>query len=252
MPDTDKWTKATVVDRIVWDEGLFTSRLDLSPDFKPGQFATLALADDDADGDDDALVKRAYSIASAPNQPLEFFIVHVDGGALSPRLWGLEPGQEVWVRNKIAGLFTLDRVPDGEVLWLVATGTGLAPYISMLRQGDVFDRFEHVVVVQGARYARQLAYREELMAMTATRPVTYVPTCTREKCGGLLTGRVTDLLEGGVLEGQVGHTLHPDGHHVMLCGNPEMVMGMLAMLKARGMQLHKPREEGQVHIEKYW
>lgn len=149
--DEDAWHRATVTERQVWDDGLFTSTLDLVRDFKPGQFATLGL---EVDGEP---VKRAYSIASAPGAPLEFYVVQVDDGKLSPRLFALEPGDQVWVRDRIAGLFTLDRVEDGGVLWLVGTGTGLAPYISMLREGSLWERWDRVVVVHGARHARQLS-----------------------------------------------------------------------------------------------
>lgn len=245
MFDPASWHEARVVSRQVWDDGLFTSRLDVAKDFEPGQFATLGLV---VDGE---TVKRAYSVASAPGRPLEFFIVQVDGGKLSPRLWALEPGQTVWVRDRIAGLFTLRDTEDGGTLWLVSTGTGLAPYISMLRQGDVLQRFDRIVVVHGVRHASQLAYREELEAFAGDR-VTYVPCLSRDDAPGCLRGRVTSLFHSGALEEYVGDRLESEGHHVMLCGNPDMVVDAVTMLEARGLQVRKPRRPGQIHLERYW
>jgi ferredoxin--NADP+ reductase len=246
MPD-EKWTTATVVDRQVWDDGLWTFRLDVEKDFKPGQFTTLAL---ERGGE---LVKRAYSIASAPNRPLEFYVVVVDDGALTPSLWNLKQGEQVLVRDKAAGLFTLDRIPSGGTLWLVATGTGLAPYVSMLRDGCCFDRFEHVVIVHGVRYARQLGYREELERFVEKDPrFTYVPAVTRDDAPGCLKGRLTDLVENGQLEARVGRELGVGKGQVMLCGNPEMVELMIGLFKDRGMFVHRPKEPGHVHTERYW
>lgn len=245
MFDPESWHEATVVDRKVWDDGLFTSTLDVSRDFEAGQFATLGLV---VDGE---AVKRAYSVASAPGRPLEFFIVQVEGGRLSPRLWALEPGQRVFVRDRIAGLFTLRDTEDGGTLWLVSTGTGLAPYISMLRQGDVLRRFDRIVVVHGVRHASQLAYRDELLGHDPAR-VTYVPCASREDAPGCLRGRITSLLEDGSLEAAVDDRIVTERHHVMLCGNPDMVVDTVALLQARGLVVRKPRKPGQIHLERYW
>lgn len=248
MFDPERWTLATVTDRTSWAEGLFTVHLDEARDFHGGQFTKLGL---EVDGDP---VSRAYSIASAPGAPLEFYVVAVEGGALSPRLEALRPGDTVWVQNKQLGGFTAERVPDSRDLWLIGTGTGTAPYISMLRHREQLARFDNVVIVQGARYAAQLGYADELRAATASGRVRVVNTVTREDPGGtVVSGRITTLFADGRLEDAAGMAVDGDHAHVMLCGNPAMIKEMRSLLQEhRGMTLHTPRRHGRVHIERYW
>lgn len=246
MFDPDTWQKARIIDRREWDDGLFTARLDVVRYFKAGQFATLGL---EVDGEP---IKRAYSLSSSPGSNLEVYVIEVEDGQLSPRLWRLAVGDEIWLRDKIAGLFTLDRVEPGGTLWLVATGTGLAPYVSMLRHRMVFELFERVVVVHGARTGPQLGYRDELERFVASHGLVYVPATTRAEVEGALHGRITDLFESGALEEAVGAELAGEGHQVMLCGNPAMVDDMRGLLEARDLSLWLPKRPGQIHIERYW
>lgn len=247
MYDPLKWSSARVTSRKLWDDGLFTFVLDQAPTFLPGQFAMLAL---EINGE---VVKRAYSIASAPGAPLEFYVVRVEGGALTPGLFDLNPGDHVLVWHKIAGQFTVAADHHADVLWLIGTGTGIAPYISMLRDGALFETHKRVVLVHGSRTASQLAYREELEALTLTHPFTYIPALTREDAPGALRGRLPDLLASGALEDAAGVRATSPGHRVMLCGNPEMVKSAMALYAERDMLLLTPRRpEGAVHIEKYW
>jgi ferredoxin--NADP+ reductase len=248
MFDPDHWTVATVTDRLTWDDGLFTLRLNLAKDFEAGQFAKLGLM---IDGEH---VHRAYSIGSAPGAPLEFYIVRVDGGQLTPHLDRLAPGDPVGVMNRIAGGFVLSKVPDDDarVLWLLATGTGLAPYVSMLRHGALWDRFDRVIVVHGVRDRKQLGYREELEAVAAERPgLVFLPACTRDEVPGCLTGRIPSLLASGALEAAGGAAMDTSAH-TMICGNPEMIAAMREALAARGVLLHTPRRHGNLHLERYW
>ncbi len=246
MSQLADWTTLTVTGVRTWDPGLFTLTFDARPAFRAGQFCTLGWAHDDE------VVKRAYSIASAPEAPLELFVVEVEGGRLSPHLAKLRPGDTIPMRPKIAGLFTLERVPEGGTLWLVATGTGIAPYLSMLRSGAVWARHERVVLVHGVRTRGQLAYREEILAMTADPRVTYVPIVSRERVPGALFGRTTTALLDGTLESAAGRALTVDDAHVLLCGNPAMIDEMERELGARGLALHTSMEPGRVHLERYW
>lgn len=241
----DRWEVTRVAARRTWDDGLFTLRLDAARDFTPGQFTRVGLRLDDHD------VHRAYSIASAPGRPLELFVVRVEGGRLTPSLDALAPGDALWVDRRCRGKFTAAALPDdARRLWLVGTGTGLAPYVAMLRDGAVLDRFDEVVVVHGARWARQLAYREELAAEDGWR---YVAALTREDADGLPRGRLPDLLASGALEAAAGLRLDPDaGDHVLLCGNPSMIEAMKDRLAARGLPPHTRRAPGRVHTERYW
>lgn len=240
------WDTLTVTGVTTWAPGLFTLSFDARPSFRAGQFCTVARRDDAG------VCKRAYSIASAPGAPLELFVVEVEGGRLSPFLARLRPGDALRMRPKIAGLFTLDRVPSGGTLWLVATGTGLAPYVSMLREGALWERHDHVVLVHGVRTPGQLAYRSELASLAGSRPLTVVPVVSRAPEPGLLAGRVTTALEEGRLEAAAGRRFSARDSHVLLCGNPAMIDEMETRLADRGLVLHTAAHPGQVHLERYW
>src|SRR5690606_33653892 len=187
-----------VTKKTTWAPGLITLQLGASSiDFTPGQFFTLGLKNDSA------LVRRSYSAASAPGAPLQFFLSAVADGTLTPQLFALSEGDSLWLDTTPLGFFTLHEVPASRTLWLVATGTGLGPYLSMLRSGgELLDRFERIVVVHGVREPNRLAYRSELEQLTAESPrVAYVPTLSAgEQPGpGALSGRVTSNFESGAL-----------------------------------------------------
>jgi ferredoxin/flavodoxin---NADP+ reductase len=243
------WTRAQVLARTDWTEGLATLKLDaqLLP-FIPGQFANLAL------DIGEQRVRRSYSVASAPGTPPEFYVTRVAGGALSPSLVALEPGDAVWLDTRCAGLFTLEWMPDAaRELWLIATGTGVGPYISLLRSGLLLPRFERVVIVHGTRTQLELGYREELEAAARDARVSYVPSVTRENPGhGVLTGRIPELLRDGQLEAAAGLPFDAERSHFMVCGNPAMINDSIATLEQRGFRRNKRREPGHITIEKYW
>ena len=244
----DGWAKAEITRRVRWDVGLSTLQLNAIRDFQPGQFVKLGL------GLPQGFVSRAYSIASAPAHPLEFFIVRVDGGVLSPHLDALAPGQAVFVGPKISGHFTLAAIPDDDarVLWAISTGTGLAPTISMLRDAAVWARFDRVIVIHGARTLAQLAYGDELDALAQRRPLKVIRAATREAGPGVLAGRLPDLLDSGDLEWRVDEAISAGRCHVMLCGNPDMIREMRERLTARGLPTAAPGRPGSVHVERYW
>lgn len=231
-----------------WAEGLMTLTVEATPQpFKPGQFLNLGLPFGEE------TVFRPYSLASAPGAPLEVFLSEVQSGAFSPSLFQSKVGDRVLVDPTPRGFFTLDWVPAARELWMVATGTGLGPFISMLRSGEPFRRFERVVVAHGVRLANHLAYAEELRDLSGAQPgLVVVPLVSRGTLPGALDGRVTSALSDGRLETAAGLTLHPERSHVMLCGNPEMIEEMLGLLADRGLQRHRTRRPGHVTVEKYW
>lgn len=246
------------------------------PDFLPGQFVKLGLPR--AEGPEPVstagrsrsgprLVRRAYSIASSPRQrdALELLIVRVETGKLTPRLWTLEPGGRVWLDDKISGHFTLNPVPPGKNLIMVATGTGIAPYVSMLRTYAEAPPWRQAVVINGVRYAADLAYREELEALAAAHDhIVYIPITSREpeapphqplagrKHWTGLRGRVQQVLEPHAYEALVGASLNPCDCQVMLCGNPDMIVSVQRMLEERGFHVHSPAQPGNIHYERYW
>jgi ferredoxin/flavodoxin---NADP+ reductase len=198
-------------------------------------------------------VKRSYSASSAPGQPLEFYLSLVEGGALTPGLFDLAVGDSVNLDPKALGFFTLSEVPECETLWLIATGTGLGPFVSMVRHGEGLRRFSRVVVVHGARASEQLGYREELEGAAAQDPrLTYVPVVSRSEApAGGLSGRITTAFTSGALEERVGLKIDAKSH-LLFCGNPQMIEEMVVSLKARGLSKHKRREPGHFNFEKYW
>jgi len=243
------WEEAKLVGKHKWDEGLYTLTLDRALDFQPGQFVNLGVIIEGK------RVKRAYSIGSAPGAPLEFFIVEVDNGALTPRVLARPVGETVLVNARPAGFFTLNWVADARDLWLVSSGTGLAPYISMLRHGEIWDRFERVIVLHGVRFAAQLAYVDELRQHGADHPgrLVYVPVVSRQpEAEGVVHGRVTSALTNGELEAIVGRLPDPALDHAMLCGNPAMLDDMQALLEERGLSINRRKKPGQITVERYW
>jgi ferredoxin--NADP+ reductase len=248
-------------------------------DFEPGQFANLALmpppeaiaaqaaADEAGDGPKRRrpgrvrLVRRAYSIASPPTEKrwLEFYIVAVDEGALTPRVFDLEVGDRLFMDTKIKGHFTLEDVPDGKTLVTVATGTGLAPFLSMYKQyKDTPGRFEKFVFIHGVRVEEDLGYRDQLVQMAKDDPrVVYLPAVSRAPQDSPYTGyrgRVTAMFSDGTYERVMGRKLHPETDHVFLCGNPAMIDQLEAELTDRdGFTVKSPRQkDGNLHFERYW
>jgi ferredoxin/flavodoxin---NADP+ reductase len=228
--------------RVQPDDSLF--------DFKPGQFAVLGLlgreprvpeaASEETAPDPAKMIRRAYSIASSSveRRYVEIYLTLITSGQLTPRLFALKHGSRLFLGPKASGVFTLDRAAPGKAVVLIATGTGLAPYISMLRTMLVSDTQRRFVVLHGARYGWDLGYRGELESLTRLRPnFTYIPSITRPDEDPHFqghTGRVQTLLEQGVVEKESGITLDPAQADVFLCGNPDMVTAVKAILEAKG------------------
>jgi ferredoxin--NADP+ reductase len=239
------------------------------PKFTPGQFAVLGLPPEAprcelADPDEEehkpgALIRRAYSIASSSvaRENLELYITLVRSGALTPRLFALEPGDRLWLGPKITGRFTLDDAPEEADLVLVATGTGLAPYMSMLRTMLPQGGERRIAVFLGARHSWDLGYQSELMTMARQNPsFTYQTIISRPAeepvpWGGP-AGYVQDLWQGDHLERAWGTRPEPDSTRIFLCGNPSMIEDMVTILDDEGFREHSRKEPGHVFVERYW
>ncbi|EJN02058.1 ferredoxin--NADP reductase [Herbaspirillum sp. YR522] len=241
-----------------WTDKLLTFRTTRPAgyQFVAGQFARLGL---EIDGE---IVSRAYSITSSPTDDvLEYYAIVVPDGKFTTCLDGLRPGAPVWVEKLSYGFMTADRFTDGRDLWMLATGTGLGPYLSILQQPDVWQRFAHLVVVHGVRHQEELAYREQLDALReqaaargwAARLHT-LRAVTRDDRppADLLQGRITTLLADGSLERVVGTQIEPQHARVMACGNPEMVTQVREILRERGMTPLRRSGGGQFVTEDYW
>ena len=245
------WVTGKVVNVQNWTDALFslTVHAPVKP-FTAGQFAKLGL---DIDGE---RVQRAYSYVNAPHNPdLEFYLVTVPDGKLSPRLAALKPGDEVLVVSEAAGFFVLEEIPDCETLWMLATGTAIGPYLSILEEGKDLDRFKNLVLVHAARYAADLSYLPQMRALEAryAGKLRIHTVVSRETAPGMLTGRVPALIESGALEAAVGLPMNAETSHVMLCGNPQMVRDTQQLLKeTRQMTKHLRRRPGHMTAEHYW
>lgn len=237
--------------------------------FEPGQFAVLGLPAEaprvvGADPEDPppkpgTLIRRAYSIASSSRQKefLEFYVALVRSGSLTPRLFALEPGQKLFLGPKFAGLFTLKQVPPNANVVMVATGTGIAPYMSMLRTHLAEDGHRRTAVIHGARHASDLGYRHELEALERQFPhFAYIPVISRPQqerhpwTGE--TGYVQDVWRRGVVAERWGFPPTPEHTHALLCGNPAMIEEMISLLKAEGYREDTGNQPGHIHTEKYW
>ena len=237
-------------------------------DFKPGQFAVLGLMGDETripEADDEEpppepgkLIRRAYSIASSSVEKryVEFYVTLITSGQLTPRLFALPYGHRLFLGPKASGMFTLDRMPPGKAAVLIATGTGLAPYMSVLRTMLVNDTTRPYVVLHGARYSWDLGYRAELESLVRLRPnLTYIPSITRPDEDLHFrghTGRIQNLLAKGIVETLSGIQLDPAQVEVFLCGNPDMIRTVKEILVPRGFKPDRAKEPGTIHVEEYW
>jgi len=253
----EKFTRQRLLEVQTLTPNLFTLRTTRDPGFRftAGQFARLGVRKPSG-----CIVWRAYSMVSAPHDEfLDFFSIVVPDGEFTSELSRLSVGDELLVEKQAFGFLTLDRFPDGRDLWLLATGTGIAPFLSILQDFEAWQRFERIVLVYSVRQQRELAY-QQLIADLPQREyleglgdkLTYVPVVTREQVPGALHGRITQLIETGELERAAGLALSPEHSRIMLCGNPQMIEDTRAVLKTRDLQLALTRRPGQVAVENYW
>lgn len=244
---SETWLSGRVVENRHWSESLFSLRVEgVRVGFRAGQFVRIAL--DTVPGDAGQRVARAFSFVNPPQDPtLEFYGVIVPEGPLSPRLARLAAGDTLYVAPNPAGFLVLDEVPQAETLWLVSTGTGLAPFLSILRTEEPWQRFRRVVVVHAVRYARELAYRE----LIAATPAHYVTFVSREAHAGSLAGRIPAALRDGRLAAAAGVPID-ERSHFMLCGNPQMLRDTTAALAERGLRKHRRRTPGHITVESFW
>lgn len=244
-----QWLQGTVVGWRGWTESLVSLQVEAAIEpYRAGQFIKLAL---EIDGE---VVGRPYSLVNPPQaRPLEFCFGIVPGGPLSGRLARLRAGDPVLVAPRAAGFLTVEEVPPARDLWLVATGTGIGPFLSILRCEAPWQRFAHVVLVQAARRAAELLYGEPIRALAAARGsrFRFVPFVSREATDFALPGRVPTAIADGALEARAGVAISTESHF-MLCGNPRMVDDVTAVLATRGLRKHQRKNPGHISVENYW
>lgn len=235
-----------------WTPMLWSLRTDRPEGYRfaPGHYAKLGLTDPDGQ-----TVWRPYSIVSATDDPeLEFLIVLIPGGAFSEPLSRIEVGQTIQLASALFGFFLEPQLAPGDTLWMLATGTGLGPYVSLLRTPGALDRYRRVIVVHSVRLAAELAYRDEIEALAAASDgrMTYLPVVTREAGATPLSGRIPALIADGTLAQFAQTPLDAATGRVMVCGNPDFTTDMRALLNERGFLPCRRGNAGSMLFEKYW
>ena len=238
-----------------WTDTLFSFVTTRDPGFRfqNGQFTMIGL---ELNG---RPLLRAYSMASANyEETLEFFSIKVANGPLTSRLQHLAEGDSVLVGRKPTGTLILDNLLPGKHLYLLGTGTGLAPFLSLIKDPEVYERFDRVVLVHGCRKVAELAYMDTICDDLPNDPhigaevaakLTYYPTVTREPFEN--RGRITDLIEGGKLFADTGlPPLNPETDRVMLCGSPHMLSDLQALLLSRKFSEGNHSTPGHFVVEK--
>ena len=238
-----------------WTNRLFSFKTTRSPGFrfKNGHFTMIGI---EREGKP---LLRAYSMASANyDDELEFFSIKVADGPLTSRLQNIQVGDELLVNSKATGTLVLDNLLPGRNLYLVATGTGLAPFLSIVRDPELYQRFDRVVLTHGCRYIEDLAYQREIthdlpqhdyLGEEISAKLVYYPTVTREKFRN--NGRLTDLLRSGKLPADIGlDPIDPADDRFMICGSPSMLKEICALLDSRGFRESRHGRQAHYVIER--
>lgn len=246
------WVTGKVVDIKYWTNQLFTIIVHAPVEmFIAGQFAKIGMKINNL------VIQRAYSYLNSPdNSNLEFYITTIQGGRLTPFLRSLQLGDTIMLTRKSFGHFILEKIPSCENLWMLATGTGISPYLSILEYCDSkLDAFSNIVLVHAVRFYENLNYlfkMKKLQKIYHNR--LHIQTVlSREHSVCSLYGRIPMLLENNLLEEKVGLRLNPHNSHVMLCGNPRMIFDVRRVLQKKyNMKDNLKNSVGQITQERYW
>ena len=247
--------RETVLEVHHWTENLFTLKTTRDPGFRfdSGEFAMMGL---EVDG---RPLLRAYSVVSAPyDEQLEFLSIKVPNGPLTSRLQHVKPGDTILVNRKATGTLLLHNLEPGKSLWLLSTGTGLAPFLSIIKDPTVYERFDRVILTHTVRNKNELVCGEkaledlkqnEYIGELAAEKLIYYPTVTREPFQN--EGRITDLIRSGKVFADLGlEPLNPADDRVMICGNPHMTAELTKYMEDQGFEMGANNKPGTFVIEK--
>lgn len=254
----EKFTIETVLSVRCWSDSLFSFTLTRPAHFRftAGQFARIGIKAGNEN------IFRAYSIVSSPYaDTLEFFSIVVPDGAFTSKLQHLKAGDQLLLEKIPYGFLTLTRYqkPLPQDLWLLATGTGLAPFLSMLQDFEPWQNYQHIVLAYSVRTSEELAYTQEIEQIVQNfaengAVFQFLPIITRldpQTKPDILQQRLPVLIANGQLEQLAGIKFDASSSHVMLCGNPQMVEDTRNALKAKGLSMNR-RGEGNIAVENYW
>lgn len=245
-----QWLSGRVARKTQWNDTHYSLVIAADgPSFVAGQFIRVGM------DLGDERVGRPYSLVNPPQEPeLEIFFNIVPEGPLSRELAALEAGDTIWLAAAANGFLTLKEVPPHtKDLWLLATGTGVGPFLSMLQTDEPWQRFDKVILGYGVRQRDNLGYGELIAQLRQEHPEQFhfVPFITGEAAADAFPCRIPETLADGRLEQRVGVSLDPARSHVMLCGHSEMISDVVTILGERGMRRHRRREPGHISTEKY-
>ncbi len=258
MAKENKYTIEKITYVKQWTDHLFSFKITRDTGFKfiPGQFARLGVKKED-----DEFVWRPYSIVSADyDEELEFYSIVVPDGEFTQRIKDIKIGDEIYIDKTNYGLLTTDRFENGKDLWFLSTGTGLAPFISILYDFSIWEQYDKVILVHCAREAEELTYQEiindffnhEYYGDLVKDKLQYIKILTRDDKGGDLYGRITTLIENGELEKFAKVPLTIENSRIMICGNPQMVDDTRKLLATKGLTVSKRSKPGNMAVENYW
>ena len=244
------WVDAKVIENIHWTDALYSLRVEGDiGDYQAGQFGRLGLMIDDK------IIGRPYSFVSAPHEDFyEFYSINVPEGLLSPKLADLKAGDHIYLGKKANGFLILDEIPESEDLWMISTGTGIGPFLSICKTEEPWKRFKRVVLIHAVRHAEELTYRELIDSVKEKHPdqFDYVPFVSREETDFALPGRIPNALKKGQLEDRINLKIENGKSQIMLCGNPDMVKDVRETLEKRGLTKNLRRTPGSISTENYW
>lgn len=263
----EKYTRETITNLRVWVPGKLFSFTCTRPSgfrFTAGQFARLGVENTLKLPGEPDIIWRAYSMVSGPfDEHLEFFSIVVPDGAFTSHLSKLEVGSPIYIDKTNFGFLTTARFETGKDLWMLGSGTGLAPFLSILHDPHTWEQFENIILVHSARTAEELVYQEMIHGFTehpvfselidnVKKRFVYVPVVTRETVENCLDKRITSLLELGTLTTHTGIPMCVERSRFMICGNPEMVSDIRKVLKSKGYSPARRVNPGEIAVENYW
>ena len=247
---TEKWVQGEVVDVKHWTETLYSVKVSApNVEFIAGQYTKVSLSINDQE------VARPYSFVNSPNEDiLEFYSVSVPNGPLSTAMQKLKEGDNINIGPKGNGFLILNEIPITENIWMLATGTAIGPYLSILKTKDSWTKFKKVVLVHAVRYEKELTYQDtirDIKDQYGDRFI-YISYVSREETKTSLRGRIPKDIGNGVLEKEANIQMNPHNTHVMICGNPAMLKDTTVELKKIGLKKHRRSSPGHITTENYW